>query len=159
MGHALLTKILLPTLLRTADKGADVRVTALASSAHQYTPPPEGIKFNTLKSQALGMGTTTRYGRSKLTNALFAKELARRYPQLRTASLQPDLVTTNLANPMSDNSWIMRLAWKMYKDVVSSTYYEPIGWTGLCMPHINNSALASKLWDWAEKELEGEKLP
>src|SRR5687768_9558515 len=39
MGHALLTKLLLPTLLRTADTGADVRVTVLASSAHQYAPP------------------------------------------------------------------------------------------------------------------------
>ncbi|VZI09784.1 unnamed protein product [Fusarium fujikuroi] len=151
MGHALLTKLLLPTLLRTADKGADVRVTVLASSAHQYAPP-EGIKFDTLKGQALQMGTITRYGQSKLSNALFAKELARRYPQLTTASLQPGLVTTNLANTMSDNSWIMRIAWKITtlfigvdvptgtlnqlwastsKDVVSGTYYEPIGRTGL----------------------------
>ncbi|KAM5508910.1 short-chain dehydrogenase/reductase [Fusarium oxysporum f. sp. phaseoli] len=179
MGHALLTKLLLPTLLRTADKGADVRVTVLASSAHQYAPP-EGIKFDTLKSQALQMGTITRYGQSKLANALFAKELARRYPQLTTASLQPGLVTTNLANTMSDNSWIMRLAWKlttlfigvdvptgtlnqlwasMSKDVVSGTYYEPIGRTGLGKPHTNDRALAAKLWDWTEKELEGEKLP
>ncbi|KAL5598152.1 hypothetical protein FOBRF1_011945 [Fusarium oxysporum] len=179
MGHALLTKLLLPTLLRTADKGADVRVTVLASSAHQYAPP-EGIKFDTLKSQALQMGTITRYGQSKLANALFAKELARRYPQLTTASLQPGLVTTNLANTMSDNSWIMRLAWKLTtlfigvdvptgtlnqlwastsKDVVSGTYYEPIGRTGLGKPHTNDRALAAKLWDWTEKELEGEKLP
>ncbi|KAF4334005.1 alcohol dehydrogenase Bli-4 [Fusarium beomiforme] len=178
MGHALLTKLLLPTLLRTADNGADVRVTVLASSAHQYAPP-EGIKFDTLKSQALEMGTITRYGQSKLANALYAKELARRYPQLTTASLQPGLVTTNLANTMSDNSWIMRLAWKITtmfigvdvptgtlnqlwastsKDVVSGTYYEPIGRTGLGKPHTNDSALAARLWDWTEKELEGEKL-
>ncbi|KAL9565715.1 hypothetical protein ACKAV7_009897 [Fusarium commune] len=179
MGHALLTKLLLPTLLQTADKGADVRVTVLASSAHQYAPP-EGIKFDTLKSQALQMGTITRYGQSKLSNALFAKELAKRYPQLTTTSLQPGLVTTNLANTMSDNSWILRLAWKVTtffigvdvptgtlnqlwastsKDVVSGTYYEPIGRTGLGKPHTNDGALAAKLWDWTEKELEGEKLP
>lgn len=180
MGHALLTKLLLPTLLRTVDKGADVRVTVLASSAHQFAPP-EGINlnFDTLKSQALGMGTITRYGQSKLANALYAKELARRYPQLTTALLQPGLVTTNLANTMSDNSWIMRLAWKITtmfigvdvptgtlnqlwastsKDVVSGTYYEPIGRTGLGKPHTNDSALAAQLWDWTEKELKGEKL-
>ncbi|KXH67161.1 short-chain dehydrogenase/reductase, partial [Colletotrichum salicis] len=34
MGHALLTKFLLPKLLKTAETGADVRVTVLASSAH-----------------------------------------------------------------------------------------------------------------------------
>ncbi|KAF5968002.1 alcohol dehydrogenase Bli-4 [Fusarium bulbicola] len=154
---------------------------ALPSLRHLPTSmhPPEGIKFDTLKSQALQMGTITRYGQSKLANALFAKELARRYPQLTTASLQPGLVTTNLANTMSDSSWIMRLAWKAAtlfigvdvptgtlnqlwastsKAVVSGTYYEPIGRTGLGKPHTNDRVLAAKLWDWTEKELEGEKL-
>lgn len=178
MGHALLTKLLLPTLLKTAEKGADVRVIVLASSAHQYAPP-EGIRFDTLKSLAQEMSTITRYGQSKLANALFAKELARRYPQLTTASVHPGLVTTNLANTMSDNSWILRIAWKMTtmfigvdiptgtlnqlwastsKDVVSGTYYEPIGQTGLGKPHTNDSVLARKLWDWTEKELEHETL-
>lgn len=80
---------------------------------------------------------------------------------------------------MSNNSWIMRLAWKITtmfigvdvptgtlnqlwastsKDVVSGTYYEPIGGTGLDKPHTNDSALAARLWDWTEKELKGAKL-
>ncbi|KAH8780124.1 hypothetical protein F5883DRAFT_541288 [Diaporthe sp. PMI_573] len=179
MGHALLTKLLLPTLLQTAkEPNSDVRVTVLASSAHQYAPS-EGILFDTLKNQAEKLSTVTRYGQSKLANVLYAKELARRYPQLTTASLQPGLVTTNLANTMSDNSWIMRIAWKITtafigvdvptgtlnqlwsstsKDVVSGTYYEPVGKTGLGKPHTNDAALAKKLWDWTENELKNEKI-
>ncbi|KXH32727.1 hypothetical protein CSAL01_13490 [Colletotrichum salicis] len=96
-----------------------------------------------------------------------------------TASLQRGLLTTNLANTMGDNSWIMRIAWKLTtlfigvdvptgtlnqlwastsKNVVSGTYYEPIGRTGLGKPRTNNSALAKKLWDWTEKELKEEVL-
>ncbi|KAL2884154.1 hypothetical protein SGCOL_000092 [Colletotrichum sp. CLE4] len=59
MGHALLTKSLLPKLLKAAETGTDVRVTVLASSAHQYAPP-EGINFATLKTEAREMGTITR---------------------------------------------------------------------------------------------------
>ncbi|KAK7221391.1 hypothetical protein V2G26_009394 [Clonostachys chloroleuca] len=180
MGHALLTKLLLPTLIKTAEEPkSDVRVVVLASSAHQYAPAKEGIMFNTLKSQAEQINTVTRYGQSKLANVLFAKELARRYPKLTVSSLQPGLVTTNLANTMSDNSWIMRIAWKVTTffigvdvptgtlnqlwaatspDVKSGEYYEPIGRTGLGKPHTNNSALARKLWDWTENELKNEKV-
>lgn len=114
MGHALLSKLLLPTLLKTAEEPkSDVRVVVLASAAHKYAPAKEGIMFDMLKNQAEQISTITRYGQSKLANALFAKELARRYPKLTVSSLQPGLVTTNLANTMSDNSWIMRIAWKL----------------------------------------------
>ncbi|KAI9150557.1 oxidoreductase [Paramyrothecium foliicola] len=179
MGHALLTKLLMPTLLKTAEEpNSDVRVTVLASSAHQYAPS-EGILFDTLKNQAESLSTITRYGQSKLANALYAKELARRYPQLTTSSLQPGLFTTNLANTMSDNNWILRIAWKITaafigvdvptgtlnqlwtstsKDVISGTYYEPVGRTGLGKPHTNDAVLAEKLWDWTENELKGEKI-
>jgi len=39
MGHALLTKLLLPTLLSTAEKlGSDVRVINLSSEGHYFAP-------------------------------------------------------------------------------------------------------------------------
>ncbi|KAK4139572.1 uncharacterized protein C8A04DRAFT_15738 [Dichotomopilus funicola] len=179
MGHALLTKLLLPTLLTTAaEPKSDVRVTVLASSAHRYAPA-EGILFDTLKNRAERLSTITRYGQSKLANALYAKELTQHYPQLTSSSIQPGLVTTNLANTMSDSSWIMRIAWKVAtafigvdvptgtlnqlwastsKEVVSGTYYEPIGRAGLGKPHTNDDALAKRLWDWTEKELKDERI-
>lgn len=177
MGHALLTKLLLLALLKTAEEpNSDVRVTVLASSAHQYAPK-KGILFDTLKNEAENLDTITRYGQSKLANVLYAKELARRYPKLTTSSLQPGLVTTNLASTMSNDSWIMRIAWNITtafigvdvptgtlnqlwaltsKDVISGTYYEPIGRTGLGNPHTNDQALAKQLWDWTENELKDE---
>ncbi|KAH6885007.1 hypothetical protein B0T10DRAFT_531127 [Thelonectria olida] len=166
MGHAFLAKLLLPTMLNTAEEpSSDVRVTIHASAAHQYTPN-EGILFDTLKNEAEKLSTITRYGQSKLANALYAKELARRHPQLTTSSIQPGLVTTNLANAMSDNSWIMRIAWKITtafigvdvptgtlnqlwastsNNVISGRYYGPLGRTGLGKPHTTDAALAKKL--------------
>ncbi|SPO05598.1 related to alcohol dehydrogenase homolog Bli-4 [Cephalotrichum gorgonifer] len=167
MGHALLTKLLLPTLSKTAQE------------PNSDYAPKEGILFDTLKNPAERIGTITRYGQSKLANVLFAKELARRNPRLTVSSLQAGLVTTNLSNTMNDNSWLMRIAWNITayfiavdvptgtlnqlwastsKDVVSGTYYEPIGRTGLGKPLTNDSALARKLWDWTENELKNEKI-
>ena len=49
VGHTLLTKLLLPTLLRTAEDGNDVRVVALSSIGHTGAPL-SGILFDQLKS-------------------------------------------------------------------------------------------------------------
>lgn len=39
MGHALLTKLLLPTMLRTAEEsGSDVRIVNLSSEGHNMAP-------------------------------------------------------------------------------------------------------------------------
>lgn len=49
LGHALLTKLLMPTLLRTAElPGADVRVVAVSSEGHNMAPKG-GILFDKLK--------------------------------------------------------------------------------------------------------------
>lgn len=49
LGHALLTKLLMPTLLRTAElPGADVRVVAVSSEGHAMAPR-EGILFEKVK--------------------------------------------------------------------------------------------------------------
>ncbi|KXJ84629.1 hypothetical protein Micbo1qcDRAFT_199100 [Microdochium bolleyi] len=44
------------------------------------------------------------------------------------------------------------------KDIVSGKYYEPIGVTGRGKPQIYDQALAEKLWEWTEKELEGQTV-
>jgi len=79
VGHALLTKLLLPTLLKTAkEPGADVRVVAVSSIGH-IGAPSQGIEFGELKGDMESYLTLTRYGQSKLANILFVKELNRRY--------------------------------------------------------------------------------
>lgn len=179
VGHALFTKLLLPTLLKTAEEpGSDVRVVVLSSSAHQYAPKDKGINFDTLKTNGASLGPTPCYGQSKLANILFAQELARKYPQLKAPVVHPGLVNTNLANTMGENSWVMKVAWKVVSSFIgvdvqtgvqnqlwaatadkvkSGEYYEPIGVTGRGKKWTNDPALARKLWDWTEKELENWK--
>lgn len=60
MGDALLSKLVLPNLVKTAETGAYVHLAVLASSAHKYSPK-EGIQFDTLKPPAVEMGIVTRY--------------------------------------------------------------------------------------------------
>lgn len=49
MGHALLTKILLPVLEQTAKEGGEVRVVSVSSHGHFYAPA-EGFQIDALKT-------------------------------------------------------------------------------------------------------------
>ncbi|KAF7370816.1 Short-chain dehydrogenase reductase family [Mycena sanguinolenta] len=81
VSHALFIKLLLPTLLRTAEvPGSDVRIVSLTSRGFTMHPSG-GIVFSDLRTtQGSGLVKTFRYGQSKLANILYASELARRYP-------------------------------------------------------------------------------
>ncbi|GAB1318104.1 Retinol dehydrogenase 12 [Madurella fahalii] len=188
VGHALLTTLLLPLLLRTAsaqlqegqETGGrpDVRVVVLTSMAHRFTAPG-GIAFSTLKSagpQNL-YSTWARYGQSKLANILFAKELARRYPQLTVVAVHPGVVNTNLMSPFSQQYLAARLAlhaagWILAtpdqavrqqlwaatakEGIESGEYYHPVGVAGFASAWAKDEELARRLWEWTEKELEGQ---
>ena len=103
MGHALLTKLLLPTLLSTAEaqrkegKAPDVRIVSLASIGH-IAAPISGIRFDGLKTEMRTYPTLMRYGQSKLANILFAKELATRYGEMgiTAVAVHPGIVNTEL---------------------------------------------------------------
>jgi retinol dehydrogenase 12 len=149
---------------------------ALTSDGHKLAPR-EGINFDTLKSPQESMWTTTRYGQSKLANILFAAELARRYPQIKAMSVHPGFVQSNLMNPLVASSAIMRpLApigkWLMAvpvedgaknqlwaavsPDAKTGTYYIPIGRGGREEKIAKDEGLAKRLWEWTEKELDGQ---
>ena len=49
LGHALLSKLLVPTMLRTAEQQPDVRIVVVSSEGHTITPKG-GIDFNKLKT-------------------------------------------------------------------------------------------------------------
>ena len=67
MGHALLTKLLLPTMQKTAEAAdADVRVVSLSSAAHNRAPKTGGIQFEGLKTTQAELQAFYRYGQSKL---------------------------------------------------------------------------------------------
>lgn len=176
MGHALLTKLLLPLLLQTATlPSADVRVIALSSHGHTFAAKP-GIAFDTLKTRAEPLGAIRRYSQSKLANILWARQLAARYPQLTAASVHPGVVSTQLVERATGTPAafraLTRLAGRFVltsveqgvrnqlwasvaKGVVSGEYYEPVGVGGLASADGKDEGLAKRLWEWTEEELEG----
>ncbi|KAL6401172.1 hypothetical protein AUP68_16898 [Ilyonectria robusta] len=175
VGHALLTKLLMPVLLLTAQEqpDSDVRVVVLSSGGHAYAPVG-GIQFDTLKSKAENMAGLTRYGQSKLAGIFFAQELARRYPQFTAVSVHPGLVNTNLANKMERENLLLGIVAKEVMPIAGSNakegarnqlwaatasgvesgeYYEPVGVAGKGSKYTKDHELAKRLWEWTENEL------
>lgn len=174
MGHALLTKLLIPVLDKTAKlPNTDVRIVALSSKGHNWVPGG-GLVFDSLKTDASTMGPYLRYGQSKLSNLLFIRQMAKEHPQLTSVAVHPGLVHTNLAAGATGSPWIVRsltglsryvlstvedgvknqLWASVAKDVKSGEYYEPVGVGGTTSALGKSDELAKKLWDWTEKELE-----
>ncbi|CAK1354494.1 unnamed protein product [Cercospora beticola] len=173
IGHALLTKLLLPTLLKTADQpGSDVRIVNVSSIGHMIAP---GIIYDqdALESYA----TLRRYGQSKLSNLLHARELQRRYPQITATSVHPGVILTDLYASQKQSSIFARFGLPLIKpltldvpggaknelwaatadkkEVGSSYYWTPVGIkSGGSFWHAQKPQLAKELWDWTENELE-----
>ncbi|KAK1756721.1 hypothetical protein QBC47DRAFT_421866 [Echria macrotheca] len=173
LGHALLTKLLLPTLLRTAAMpDTDVRVISLSSRGHTAWTNP-GLRLDLVKTKAEELGGYTRYFQSKLANVLWARQLAKEYPQLTVASIHPGVVQTGLMRGATGGSTVMTAFLKLAtpfvrtvengarnqlwasvsKDVTSGEYYEPVGVPDLASPQGKDDALAQVLWDWTQEEL------
>lgn len=182
VGHALLTKLLAPVLDKTAaEPGSDVRVVVLTSAATAMAPK-DGIEFDTLKTEQVPMGTWTRYGQSKLANALFARQLAKLHPTWTVTAIHPGVVTTNLSRYAYDRHWwakslkpianfllttveqgALNQLWGATApkgDIKSGEMYFPVAdlTGGRRGPHVKDDAMAKKLWDWTEQELKGQQL-
>ena len=94
IGHFLLVTRLLPQL---APRG---RIVMVSSDAHRAAPPG-GIDFENLKGEQ-SYNSWTAYGRSKIANLLFAKQLARRLrPEQSANAVHPGVIMTNLQRSMS----------------------------------------------------------
>lgn len=95
LGHALLLKLLLPTLQRTAElPGADVRVVMLSSIGHNAAQGR--LPLGEMKGGMGGVSTWTRYGYSKYANLLWAQQLSMRYPRVLSVAVHPGMVDSNL---------------------------------------------------------------
>jgi len=117
----------------------------------------------------------TRYGHSKLANVLFTKELAKRYPNIKSVAIHPGRVQTNLLNHFYENLTLTSAFQKTYdffdsvsvekgvynqpwaavgdKDKVKSgEYYAPVGKGGGQSSVGKDMMLAAKLWEWQEAE-------
>jgi NAD(P)-dependent dehydrogenase (short-subunit alcohol dehydrogenase family) len=95
VGHFLLTRTLMPSILK-AGKGA--RIVNVSSVAHVDTPP-KGIDFDAItNSDEKAMTNWQRYAVSKLCNIHFTHELNKRYGDkgIYTNCLHPGFVRTEL---------------------------------------------------------------
>lgn len=180
LGHALLVKLLLPTLLNTASQpNSDVRIINMTSIAYQQAPK-SGIEFSTLRSSQDGLGGAipggkwSRYGQSKLANMLYPMELAKRHPSITSVSVHPGVILTGLFDNLSFATRLPVMISSMGKrtpvekghfnqtwagtcpksQLKNGEYYEPIGVVGKrTTKAARNSKLAEQLWEWTQKEL------
>lgn len=179
MGHALLTKLLLPVLLETAKlPDADVRVVNLSSLGHML-PVSKGIEFDQAALEK--ESTWRRYGSSKLANILFARELAAQYPQITSVSLHPGVILTDLFAPLRTNIFVKIGLWIYgllgtflsghYKDakggslnttwcattkkenLENGAFYTPVGVKKTGSKWAQDQGLQKKLWEYTETEL------
>ncbi|KAF2663552.1 short-chain dehydrogenase/reductase, partial [Microthyrium microscopicum] len=171
LGHALLTKLLLPTMLKTSEeKGGDVRILNLSSGAHLRAAAPG---FDPKDMDMENASPLARYSRSKLANVLFAKQLATRYPQITSVSLHPGVIKTDLFTPvMMSNRALGMLSstfgFLVYKTVeegaknslwaatvpkdklVNGGYYNPVGQKNDGSAFARDQKMAESLWQWTE---------
>lgn len=180
MGHAALVKLLLPVMQRTAESTGDVRIIWNTSLGYKAAST---IQFDKLKSPnsypspIFVMGEWMRYGQSKLANLLYARALAQRHPEITSVAIHPGVSYTGL---VTDMGWFNRMfvyastahnhlsseecafnqQWAATavkgegeRQVESGGYYEPVGLKGGLTKAGADDALASKLWEWTQKEL------
>ena len=174
IGPALLTKLLLPTLLSTAkEPGSDVRVVNLSSEALNMAPTGDVI-FE--KSKLDTYNTWARYGQSKLAIVLYTREFSARYPCITTVSVHPGIVRTDLyasskkTNPLikygialmgplvmqtpdhgaHNQLWAATVS---KKHISSGSYYKPVGVLSKGGGNAGDSEMSGKLWKWTENEL------
>jgi NAD(P)-dependent dehydrogenase (short-subunit alcohol dehydrogenase family) len=176
VGHALLTKLLMPLLLETAAQpGSDVRIINVSSGAHGIAPKG-GFLPETVTTDMAKYHTYTRYGQSKMANIYFSRALASKYPSITSVAIHPGRVATPLLDGYMEKTTAMGLFQKTYdvfskisvdkgavnqlwaavgrrESVKSGVYYVPVGKEG------GNAASKVKgkpeeLWDWQEKHFE-----
>ncbi|KAF2131081.1 oxidoreductase-like protein [Dothidotthia symphoricarpi CBS 119687] len=179
MGHALFTKLLLPTLLATAEKpGTDVRIVNLSSEGHNLAAS-QGLLFDNAALEQ--QGTWRRYGNSKLSNVLFTRELADRYPQITSVSLHPGVIFTDLYVNMRANILLkiglflagflapflpgfykdseggaLNTAWcatTSKENLVNGAYYKPVGVKSAGSKFAQDAGMQKKLAEFTDAEL------
>jgi NAD(P)-dependent dehydrogenase (short-subunit alcohol dehydrogenase family) len=173
LGHALLTKLLLPILEKTAETQNDVRIVNLSSSAHTWAPRG-GLVLKDATTDMKRYSTWSRYGQSKLANIYYTRELARRYPSIKSVAIHPGSVGTGLiSGPVASYpyvGWLLRrlhpivtvsvqegalnqLWATVSPDVRSGHFYYPVAKDFSGSEQVRDDAKALNLWEWTEAEL------
>jgi retinol dehydrogenase-12 len=173
VGHALLFKLLFPLLLSTPSP----RVIFTSSRGHKHVLPAGGIAFDSLKTAQKDIKAISKYTSSKLANVVYARQVAKRYPQIVCVAIHPEDVATQLFSKgaVGGGPEIEYLArevapkvgvsveegaknglWAATAEgVESGRYYEPVGVLGMGSELSRDEGLGIRLWEWTERELEG----
>lgn len=163
VGHFLLTQLVLDTIKASAP----ARIVVVASVAHRHA---KGIAFDKLRQRTASGTGLPEYAVAKLSNVLFARELARRLQGtgVTTYSLHPGVVATNvwrtLPGPLARIAkWFMiteeqgaattlHCATSAEAGKESGLYYEKSR-VKEAAPLGRDDALAQKLWGHSEQWL------
>ncbi|KAL4983895.1 hypothetical protein BDW68DRAFT_168014 [Aspergillus falconensis] len=178
LGHALLTRLLIPVLLQTTQRqpGADVRVVVVSSEGH-VSAPKQGVDFDIVKTDAANLPYPKRYGQSKAALIGLAKDLSREYPQIKAVAIHPGRILTGMATSLWKESTFARLTkpiapffcvpvtigirnhlWAATSsEVVSGTYYEPVGVPGTLSPAVQGESFPRTLREWTDNALSAVK--
>ena len=179
-GHFLLTRLLMPAVLRAAAGDGVATIVAVSSSAH-YNSHPEGIMSSLEEmNKESRYDRRNSYGQSKLANVLFAQELAERYKDQNVLvnSIHPGAVKTELGrhildfkNPLLKSmveslKTTSQIVWdprdaaltQLYAAVspdiirkrVTGKYFHPIAREAVTDPHAWNMTLQKQLWALSE---------
>jgi NAD(P)-dependent dehydrogenase (short-subunit alcohol dehydrogenase family) len=170
LGHYILTR----RLLDQVEAAPAARIVMLSSIGYKNAPK-EGIQFDNLSGEN-GYKPFTAYGQTKLANALFSLELAKRYAGTSVTSnaVHPGLVATNLGRyitgkPRDPNEPLRKgfktaeqgAATQVYVaiepnlDGVSGYYFEDCNPVQPEGPHMQDYELSAKLWEVSEELTKG----
>jgi NAD(P)-dependent dehydrogenase (short-subunit alcohol dehydrogenase family) len=150
LAHFLLTNLLLPLLKRSAAP----RVVTVSSMVHASGR----IVFEDMNGDR-GYNGYHAYANSKLANALFAKELARREPWLTSNSLHPGVIGTKLLHAAfsmpgeaaeSGSRTSVYLATSPEVANVTGRYFDNCTAVAPAAQALD-LLLARKLWEWSEE--------
>ena len=170
VGNWRLAQRLLPRLLVATEP----RVVVVTSEAHRLVwTAPGRCAFEAAELRR--RGPWRAYALSKLANLLFAREMARRYPQIAPVAVHPGVVGTDLFNASRESSVLMRTGLRLFGRLWSSVdngaknqtwaatcaraelqnggYYTPVGKLNPGSALSRDKRLAKRLWDWTENEL------
>jgi NAD(P)-dependent dehydrogenase (short-subunit alcohol dehydrogenase family) len=158
LGHFLFTTMLLDVLARSAP----ARVVVVASDSHYGA---KGIDFDAVRRPTRSVTGLSEYAVSKLSNVLFAQELARRSgPEITAYALHPGVIATDIWRRLP---WpfeaLAKLFMKSTEDGARTSVYcatDPLlsGTTGRyyenCAEHapseVATPELAAELWQHSE---------
>jgi len=118
LGHFLLTKCLMPKLL----KAKPARIINISSLAHTWT---SDLNVDDLNLEMEGYGQIKAYAKSKLANILFTKELDRRYKDLEVYAyaVHPGTVATEISSHIENKfpEWFNKTVGEFFKQFFLKT--------------------------------------